>query len=89
MGFHRIAALAGQFADELSALSMTARERNLRDDRYWFGVVAFDISTNLSFGESFHSVEAGKVHPWAVFMSGARAMGCDIAIPGSWNAYWL
>ncbi|KAH7126579.1 benzoate 4-monooxygenase cytochrome-like protein P450 [Dendryphion nanum] len=30
----------------------------------WLNFLAFDISGALSFGESFHSVENGRAHPW-------------------------
>lgn len=62
-------------------LARRAEKGELIDLTLFFGLVTFDIVTNLALGESFHSVEAGKMHPWAVFFkNGARAMGEGVAM---------
>lgn len=65
----------------IEQLGRRAKEGELIDMTLFFSLVTFDISTSLSLGESFHSVEAGKMHPWAAFFkNGARAMGEGVAM---------
>lgn len=47
--------------DQLRGLAVTGTPANLVD---WFNFLAFDLSAELSFGETFGSVAAGKAHPW-------------------------
>lgn len=47
----------------------------------YFSLITFDVATNLGLGESFNTVETGRVHPWAVFfMNGVRAMGLGVVL---------
>jgi len=65
----------------IEQLTRRSKEGESLDMTLWFSLVTFDISTNLSLGESFHSVESGKMHPWASFFkNGARAMGEGVAM---------
>lgn len=50
----------------------------------WFNFVTFDISGNLSFGESFGSTERGEAHPWVEI---ACSFGKGIALLASLNFY--
>ncbi|KAL9608412.1 MAG: hypothetical protein Q9167_006760 [Letrouitia subvulpina] len=34
----------------------------------WFNFVTFDISGDLSFGDSFHSLEESQYHPWVAIL---------------------
>ncbi|GAB1312409.1 Averantin hydroxylase (Fragment) [Madurella fahalii] len=65
----------------IGQLAHRAKEGKLVDLTLFFSLVSFDIATSLALGESFHSVEAGKMHPWAAFFkNGARAMGEAVAM---------
>ncbi|KAF1358443.1 cytochrome P450 [Lizonia empirigonia] len=46
--------------------------------------IAFDIGSDLSFGESFHSLHSGKVHPWVEV---AKGFGKGLALIASINRY--
>lgn len=39
-------------------------------------MATFDTITDLALGENFHSVEAGRMHPWASFFISAAAAMC-------------
>lgn len=58
---------------ELSKLAVAEKPANLS---LYFSLTTFDISASLALGEEFHSIESGKLHPWAVFFkNGAEALG--------------
>lgn len=46
--------------------------------------IAFDIGSDLSFGESFNSLRSGKVHPWVEV---AKGFGKGLALIASINRY--
>lgn len=46
--------------------------------------LAFDIGSDLSFGESFGSIESGKTHPW---VDVAKTFGQGLALIASINQY--
>jgi len=59
--------------DELSKLASAQKPANLS---LYFSLTTFDISASFALGEEFHTIEAGKLHPWAIFFKhGAEAMG--------------
>ncbi|KAK1754366.1 cytochrome P450 [Echria macrotheca] len=81
-----ISQIVDGFMDSLATQSKQGKQIDLT---LAFNLATFDIATSLSLGESFHSVEAGKMHPWAAFFkNGARAMGEAVAmmkLPGLMN----
>jgi hypothetical protein len=50
----------------------------------WLNIVTFDISADLSFGESFGSTEQGRPHPWVEI---ACRFGKGIALVASLNYF--
>ncbi|KAF1964787.1 benzoate 4-monooxygenase cytochrome P450 [Bimuria novae-zelandiae CBS 107.79] len=50
----------------------------------WFVFLMFDISADLSFGESFGSLNAGKPHPWVEI---AQDFGKGLSLVASVNLY--
>ncbi|KAF2630500.1 cytochrome P450 [Macroventuria anomochaeta] len=54
------------------------------DLEHLFECVAFDIGSDLSFGESFDSLKNGKIHPWVEV---AKGFGKGIALVASLNKY--
>ena len=54
------------------------------DLEHMFECAAFDVSSDLSFGESFNSLKSGKVHPWVEI---ARGFGKGLALVASINRY--
>ena len=47
----------------------------------WLTMATFDTITDLALGENFHSLEAGKMHPWAAFfINAAASMGDGICL---------
>lgn len=50
----------------------------------WLNFVTFDISGDLSFGESFGSIDEGKPHPWVEI---ACRFGKGVALVASLNYY--
>ncbi|KXX75932.1 Averantin hydroxylase, partial [Madurella mycetomatis] len=74
--------LINQIVDTfIHQLAYRAKKGEIIDFTLFFSLVTFDIATSLALGESFHSVEAGKMHPWAAFFkNAARAMGEGVAM---------
>ncbi|KAK3343689.1 benzoate 4-monooxygenase cytochrome P450 [Lasiosphaeria hispida] len=65
----------------MAEIGKHARDRRTVDLAKYFSLLTFDVITNLALGESFGSIESGKVHPWQTFfMNGARAMGDAIVV---------
>ncbi|KAF2258940.1 cytochrome P450 [Lojkania enalia] len=50
----------------------------------WVNFVAFDISGDLSFGESFDCIKTGKAHPWVEVVNG---FGKGLALVSTINLY--
>ncbi|KAF2682945.1 benzoate 4-monooxygenase cytochrome P450 [Lentithecium fluviatile CBS 122367] len=50
----------------------------------WFNFLTFDISGDLSFGESFDCVKSGKAHPWVEI---AQDFGKGLSLIASVNQY--
>lgn len=47
----------------------------------WLTMTTFDTISDLALGENFHSVEAGKMHPWnSFFINAAAAMADGICL---------
>ncbi|KAK0639400.1 benzoate 4-monooxygenase cytochrome P450 [Cercophora newfieldiana] len=64
----------------IAELSKLATAKKPADLSLYFSLATFDVSASLALGEEFHSIEAGKLHPWAVFFKhGAEAMGQGVA----------
>lgn len=59
----------------------TSKKANLEDV---FQSLAFDIGSDLSFGESFGSIDTGKTHPW---VDVAKTFGKGLALIASINQY--
>ncbi|KAK3315818.1 benzoate 4-monooxygenase cytochrome P450 [Apodospora peruviana] len=65
----------------ISEIGKRAERGEAVDLEKWFSMTTFETITDLALGENFHSLEAGKKHPWSMFfMNGARAMGDGIAV---------
>lgn len=67
------------------------------DMSLWFNLYSFDVMGDLGFGQSFHSLEEGKMH-WAILLldEAMEALGMSIpewfftllvAIPGGADGY--
>lgn len=54
------------------------------DLNQWFNFLTFDISGDLSFGESFDCLKNGKAHPWVAI---AQDFGKGLALISSVNQY--
>ena len=54
------------------------------DFEKWFNFLTFDISGDLSFGESFDCINNGKAHPWVEI---AQDFGKGLALIASVNQY--
>lgn len=54
------------------------------DIEKWFNFLTFDISGDLSFGESFDCLKNGKAHPWVEI---AQDFGKGLALIASVNLY--
>jgi cytochrome P450 len=54
------------------------------DLNQWFNFLTFDISGDLSFGESFDCIKNGKAHPWVEI---AQDFGKGLALISSINLY--
>jgi cytochrome P450 len=54
------------------------------DLNQWFNFLTFDISGDLSFGESFDCIKNGKAHPWVEI---AQDFGKGLALISSINQY--
>lgn len=54
------------------------------DLEHWFNYLTFDISGDLSFGESFDCLKDGKAHPWVEI---AQDFGKGLALIASINQY--
>jgi cytochrome P450 len=59
------------------------KEKNV-DLNMWFNYLTFDISGDLSFGESFDCLKAGKAHPWVEI---AQDFGKGLSLVASINLY--
>ncbi|KAK5658484.1 hypothetical protein OQA88_1873 [Cercophora sp. LCS_1] len=67
--------------DFIAELAKKATSKQEVDMTLYLSLVSFDIATSLALGESFGSVAAGRIHPWATFFrNGAQAMGEGVAV---------
>ncbi|KAL6161407.1 hypothetical protein ACJQWK_08592 [Exserohilum turcicum] len=60
------------------------KKRKTVDLTQWLNFVTFDISGDLTYGESWGCVEKGKAHPWVEI---AQDFGKGLALIGSVNRY--
>lgn len=73
------------FMDKLKAPTAGRRwtEKTV-DLNKWFNFLTFDISGDLSFGESFDCLKTGKAHPWVEI---AQDFGKGLSLVASVNQY--
>ncbi|KAH7346072.1 cytochrome P450 [Pyrenochaeta sp. MPI-SDFR-AT-0127] len=73
------------FISRLSSLASSQKGTNkVVDFEKWFNFLTFDISGDLSFGESFDCLKNGKAHPWVEI---AQDFGKGLALIASVNLY--
>ncbi|KAF2133687.1 cytochrome P450 [Dothidotthia symphoricarpi CBS 119687] len=73
------------FMTQLRARSSGQRGKETALDlEKWFHYLTFDVSGDLSFGESFGCLKNGKAHPWVAI---AQDFGKGLALIASINAY--
>ncbi|USP79002.1 hypothetical protein yc1106_06276 [Curvularia clavata] len=60
------------------------KKRNTANLADWFNFLTFDLSGDLTYGESFGCVENGKAHPWVDI---AQDFGKGLAMIGAVNLY--
>ena len=70
--------------DQFHSMVSAGRGNAILDIASWLNFVTFDISADLSFGESFGSTESGKPHPWVEI---SCRFGKGIAMMASLNYY--
>ncbi|KAF2101851.1 putative benzoate 4-monooxygenase cytochrome P450 [Rhizodiscina lignyota] len=58
-----VASLSDTFINELKKRALSGRTLNV-DMKMWFNAATFDIGAQLIFGESFCSMQNGRLHPW-------------------------
>lgn len=51
--------------------------KNISDMSEWFNYFAFDLSGDLSFGESFDCLKNGEAHPWVVIGKLGQSRQCQ------------
>ena len=71
------------FIKKLDAYGSGQRKKTI-DLCEWFIFLMFDISSDLSFGEPFGSLAAGKAHPWVEI---AQDFGKGLSLIASVNLY--
>ncbi|KAF2492608.1 putative cytochrome P450 [Lophium mytilinum] len=67
-----VARVINDFMDQLEKQAATGQEVDLTK---WFNMMTFDIIGDLAFGETFHGIESGEIHPWIARITGAMTQG--------------
>jgi cytochrome P450 len=67
-------------------ISKLKEETGIIDLAAWFNYLTFDLSGDLSFGESFQCLESGQAHAWVAV---AQDFGKGLALIASINQYHI
>ena len=59
----------------MTRVSEFAKTKQVWDAVQWFNMLTFDIIGDLAFGDTFHGIESGILHPWISRITGAMTQG--------------